>query len=315
MVALIVVGYVGVGWALWKAHPRVVKLSGKDHFHRWSMAYARSLGALFPKDTDGDGFADSLEMFLHSNPHDGNAYPECQVHDLAWENAGFVLFAFDGFRVWPAIVLHPGERRRVCARAYMDEKVGAFSPGMKLILTPEAPGVIGLPGGTLSPSPLEVPVAADGLLVFDLSVPLVAVASRASMELAVAIQHPVSGYDVGSIGFGIASEESPRACAVDKVGNHVSDSWHGMVRVVAGEHIVLLRWPAGSDPALQMIEASRDESGVEWFPLGCCDPSNTSVMVSYDLEESDHRHHWGPMRFRVVSTGAPPPPPRQSKEW
>jgi len=314
MVVFIGLAYLAFGWLILSGPPwlqnRFSTLLGENHSRRLLFAYLRSQAALFPADSDRDGVPDIVERLLKFDSSNPQQFLDFHV---ALESPGLLALPANGnymtnFRQVASVtplLFEPGERRRVRARLLMFGGYATYSPSMKLRLTPHAPGLIALPGGTPSPASLGVPVSADGLLEFDLAVPADAPVpprqwnhpvERLVDFPVVDIDHAASKTKVGVVAFALTWKKPPVACTVEETlrdDPFLSDAR----RITPEARAVWMRWPVPEPGGQFVVEATCDESGNEWMPIALCGAPQTWGAVGYIPDRS---RPWGPPKFRVV---------------
>ncbi len=296
MLLLCLFGGVGLSWAVRKNPEWLVKLLGFDRCASLRSVSVCTLGTLLPADSDGDGIADSVERYLGSDPHNPLSHPSV---DLSLEDLGFNYLM---------VALQPGDRRRIRARAHIDDGPAVFAPGMRIRFNPEPPGLVCLPGGTPSGNPLLVPVAADGAMEFDLAIRDDAVPFRPMEPYEVEASHPLSDGYAGRLNFDVVWRLPPLACTMKEIpftgnvrGSPVDD--------VKGWRSARLTWQLADSAGTYYIEATREQSGdPQWLVVDLCTGEDHDRKVSYRLSDSDSSYR-GPIRFRIIPTKRIPPRP------
>lgn len=308
MLFLLVGGYTGLGWLLHTQPRWLVSALGEDRLSRWFLAYARSLGTLFPKDSDGDGVADSVEEFFGTDPQNPENHPDLMAvlatpGFLDW-SAGVTHFAYfgEGARV-ARVFVEPGERLRIRARLGFSDGPGVFSRGMSLRVTPRPPALVAVPGGVPSETPVRVPVDRDQIFEFDLLIPVNADASHPFEEVLVGFENWVSTYSAGSLAFGVVRKKAPVACTATEMP-HSDPLWKQAPQWLPEGRVVRLSWPAQNDADMLSVEATCDTSGRVWMPVALCGHGQTGGVFSY---LPDRSRRWGSPKFRVVPLEVPPP--------
>jgi hypothetical protein len=307
MLLLAAACYVWLGWALYKKSPRLRNSLGEKQFQNLTFAYARALAWLRSKDSDGDGFPDSLEFYLGTNPKDRSSHPPTDFifDDWGIQFIGVNTGTSEDVNLFPHFVLQPGERRHIRARLGAREQKGigphrlVFSPGMQLLLAPAYPALSCLAGGTPGPNPLLIPVSADGVMEFDLVVPNNPDAYDLNAAIGIYAEQPGSRETLGMFSIRIARRQEPIPCKVEEYSSGTS------FRPPKDMHTIRLTWEPANPKELFFIEATRDETGREWFPIGIGTQSgiNPAFVTSYEIMDTPYSHH-GPLRFRVIPVKA-----------
>jgi hypothetical protein len=304
MLLLCLLGGVGLGWAVRKNPDWVVNLLGFNHCCQLRSMSVCTLGTLFPADSDGDGFADSVERYLASDPHNPLSHPSL---DLSLE--------YPGFNYLIDFALQPGERRRIHARAGIDDGSVVFAPGMRLLLDPEPPALLCLPDGTPSADPLLVPVAVDGTMEFDLAIRDDAVPGRPREPLLVEARHPLSGRYAGHFNFSVVWRLPPLPCTVKEIP--FEPTAMAMQVDLADQKYwrsVRLAWQSAVPSGTYYIEATRDQSGnPNWFLVDDTRSGEDHDCVITYRPSNSKSDRFGPIQFRIVPTKPIPPEPPDDK--
>jgi hypothetical protein len=313
MLLFCLAGYIGVGWLVRKPIPWLLGFFGEERCFEVHSAYLRMLGRLFPADGDSDGFPDMAERYMGSNPHDPNYRPDLVI--LGDNVAGFelgIVLPEQMQKVGGAYLLAPGERRRIRIRVGITGmeygRTAVFSPGMRLLTKVDPPGRPCLPGQPPSDGPLWVPVAVDGTMEFDLFIPSDAKVTSFASALdtlsppSIDAENPLSGTGVYPGAFIVGWRLPPIPCTAVEVP--LDDPVRAQLWVPY-QKLMLARiaWQPIDRSGLFLIEATCDESGREWFPIGICPAEDRSCLVTGAMALTGYR---GPLKFRVVPTRPAP---------
>jgi hypothetical protein len=309
MCLVCLLAYVGLGCVLWYRPLWCRKLLGTARMDRLEGSYARALGTIISKDSDGDGLTDGWKFYSH--------FDQPRIPGLAnWlaitpESPGIfpAQFQVQGRDIFyddpapDAPLLEPGERRRVHARLGFFASRPVFVRGMYITLEPSASTRTILQGGFPAEGPLRVPVAADGLMEFDMEISPAADANNPEAFWTLEAVNGISKDVLGEFRFRIGRRRPPLPCKVKiQPGSFRERS-----------PCAFLSWQP--DPAVWMhiVEATRDPDEKVWFTVGLC-RQNKAARVEFDYDHFDPRYQ-GPLQFRVVpiepSPRLPPPPGSQ----
>jgi len=297
--------YVGLGCVLWYRPNWCGKLLGTARVDRLAGSYARALGTIISKGSDGDGITDGWKVYAHVGqlqisgqaswltigPERPGIFPaqfKVQGRDIFYDDAAP-----------EAPLLEPGERRRVRARLRFFGSRPVFVRGMFITLEPSAATRTILQGGFPAEGPLRVPVAEDGSLEFDVEISPAADANNPEAFWTLEAVNGISNLSLGDFRFRIGRRRPPLPCEV-KIEP-------GSFR----EHSPSARLSWQPDPAVWMhiVEATRDPDEKVWFTVGRC-RDNKAARVYFEYDYFDPRYQ-GPLKFRVVPIEPPPvqPPP------
>src|SRR6187455_1029659 len=78
MLLVCLAGIAGLGWGLHVRLDTCVRILGERRCVDLFYTYVRVLGTLLPADSDGDGFADSVERYTNFNPHNARSHPHIE---------------------------------------------------------------------------------------------------------------------------------------------------------------------------------------------------------------------------------------------
>lgn len=298
MLFLCLAGYAALGWVV-KNEPRWLSgIMTGDRRNHLVQAYGRTLGRLFPTDTDGDGIADATERYLrwdHENPY------ESYVTDFIFDGGGFTCSHRESGDLGE-FLFHPGERRRIRARLGVDREPAVYAEGTLLIVGAGSPGLICPPGEEPSTEEILIPVERDGSVAFDLVIP------EDTMTPAkgnVGSQHPQANF-VGGFHYLVAHRRPPIPCTwKDVPPNDPSYETVSLENQPKGTRTVRLTWQSAGTSGPYYLEATRSVSAQDWFLVGECPATATTTDLFYRLYDYAPGDQ-GPIRFRVVPTEAPP---------
>jgi hypothetical protein len=306
MALLRLVLYAGLGWAVWSDQIWLRALIGRKKFDHLQMGYAKAMAGLLPRDQDGDGVSDGIELFLRTGPQSPLSHPPLDIH---WERGGFIAYdtaslnrggSMDDF-VFYDLLPQTDVPLRLRGRVGIQDGPFSFPRGFQLRLTPPPHGRLALPGGAPTEATLLVPIAADGSFAFDFHVrPSAPIDPLLHEEITV--NNAGTGERFDGIEVRYLRVGSPRLSpvAVEVIPGAVENQTrtsHGVCRTIH------LRWPSGNPSAQSLLlEAARDEADAEWFAIHLYPLTTTSCSVSLLLDDSGYPYT-GPLKFRVVPIG------------
>jgi hypothetical protein len=309
MLIFCLLGVIGIGWAVRAPSYQFAQWAGYDRVTRVHHAYLRALGTILPADRDGDGFPDSVEWYLKSDPGDPGRYPKTDF--LLESTRSFVAEEVAGELLWHGdcrFVVCPGERCHVRLQMGIGYGPAVFAPGMRVLLHPEQPGcLLSLPDGA-SPAPwLLVPMATDGTLNFDVLVPADAEGTGQMSEPTIRAIHPVSGSAMGFAHFAIARRLPTVPVTVKELPPDSPDRYTGPGRtIILTGPVVALDWKPVAEPlGPYLIEASQEPATGDWFPIAICDFYRHSAIIQYSFQDPRLRAN-GRLSFRVIPTRSSP---------
>jgi len=310
MVLLVLACYIGLGWAVWSDQIWLLAVVGADRFEHLHTAYGDVMATLLPGDQDGDGVSDGAELFLRTNPGSPRLHPPLGLH---WERGGFIAYdttdltiggPMDSFVFYD--LLPQADRRVVLrGRVLLEDRHHSFPSGFQLRLTPPAHGQLALPGGVPSTSPLLVPVAADGTFAFELQV-LEGADVDAQLREVITVDTATTTERLDEVGVRYLHSLSPPAPVAivesrPSGGDSRTHTSYGTCRTIH------LQWLPGNPSALYLLlEAARDETGAEWFPIYLYPPATTTCSLSHLVENLDYPYT-GRLKFRITPLGPPKP--------
>ncbi len=307
-------GFVGLGWAVWKRHPWLLTILGDERLLKLRPVYLKTAAALWPNDRDGDGFCDGLELFLEYDPRNPLDHPQ---FDLRCErdriDAHGIGKSTTGFSAHNTLLLQPGEKITVRIRINIDSDFQGFATGFALQISPSSHLLLAAPSGPLSTNALLLPCPKERILVFDLAIaPGTAPSPGARpavlddmtippVEEEVRITNPVTGELLGTLSVWCVWKLPPVVPKLDFILLQAALAMPGQT----DQRYIQLNWPALTTPAdALVIEAARDPASTEWFPLHISPPHATEAGMCQFIGDGSY---FGLLKFRVVPIRYFPP--------
>jgi hypothetical protein len=304
-------GIVALGWAVsYGNSPIQVWVSdqlGEDRWERLHCGYARILGAVFPADSDGDGFPDSVERYERSGPDNPASYPDWTFLKDMGDDLGFTALDFEMHRESGCLLLQPGERRHMRLRIGIRDHPASFAPHAKWGLYSDSSAgpmaLLALPGESEAQKSLLVPVSREGFMDFDLVAPVDA-ESLGGRVFDVWGTNPKGrpGDDAArALDVAVASPLPSLPCSTKDVSIEEVAEGEGDYHFVDGKRLVRVMWEPAKMSGPCFIEATRDQTGRNWRVVAVGSIEQPGYLIAYELHETPPGH-WGPLRFRVVPT-------------
>jgi hypothetical protein len=314
VIFICLLGFAGLGWAVWKRHPWLLAVLGDERLLRLRPVYLKTAAAMWPGDQDGDGFCDGLERFMEYDPQNPLDHPQ---FDLRCErdhiDAHGIGKSTTGFSAHNTLLLQPGEKITVRMRFNMHPELQGFAAGFALQISPSSHLQLAAPGGPLSSNALSLPCPKERILVFDLAIAPSTVPSPGAQPLAlddmmvppveeeVRITNPVTRELLGTLSVWCVWKLPPVPPKLDFILLQATLAMPGQT----DQRYIQLNWPGLTAPAdALVIEAARDPAGTEWFPMHISPPHVTEAGMCQFIGEG---HYFGLLKFRVVPIRYFPP--------
>jgi hypothetical protein len=285
---LVIIGvgaFVGLGWA-YSSSPRwLMGLNARlprGMEQRIRTMYGSVASALLPRDQDGDGVSDGLELFQDSDARDATRH---RPLFFATSDREDNLLLFDAKGDPPT---HPrplrnelfqpaGERRQV-QRCLMTSEGPAVADGFQVRIVPSDSRVrLAHPGARVLAEPLVVAVHENGKLVFDLE--LTANAAGAVTDDTISFDNAATGENISiekviAVREDVAITVTVEAADPDELNKPV---YRHIIKNCTAFHI---HWPSVRPVPRELhFQVALDPAGSRWATTHSLPPDATSAVL------------------------------------
>jgi hypothetical protein len=271
--------YAGLGWLV-LTQPDWFKLRiGSERLVRLWEAYAHTAAKLLPQDSDGDGICDGFEIFDRTDPKQPLSHRPLIFSAYVHTFSGFDFEASTGKSVRFDLVLQPGVRRTLTADVTygggeMPIDPEHFPPSLRLRIVPPQGVAVAPLGGDLVKNNLEVSVAQDGSVAFDVEVAAddpgdwTVTREMTILNAATGEELRVDAAAYSGVRVTVVKALPAMPVTIELPPGEKDFSYVSIRREIDDQCMMPLRWeapPANADHVL--LEGARDEPDAMWCPI------------------------------------------------
>lgn len=305
--AVWITAVIGLGWGIQCHRSKLDHVLSPYVSQRLFDGYLNALAGLLPRDSDGDGVCDGIELWEGTNPNNRHDFQTFSVlledrHDgFSWSapwrwKIGSPATGLDGESIY---YLSPGERRRIRGWVEIAGRRRSVPSALHLFVSGGDAALVALPGGKASPQIVQIPVVPDGSFEFDIEV--AKEIPEGGKDEFVQILHPAdfdqfAGLRIHYIQPALPAL-TPQVAEISPAS--IPTSWFDLIDLIDA-HVFHLKWAPPSVPCDgYFVEAKTAGPDAKWFTVAS-PGRDTECAILQSSTTHDGTPIRRPLQFRIV---------------